>query len=32
VFRFTVDVADSLPVSVGQIKRWAQPGTAAKQA
>jgi cyanobactin maturation PatA/PatG family protease len=27
VFRFTVDVADSLPVSVGQIKRWAQPGT-----
>jgi len=31
VFRFTVDVADSLPVSVGQIKRWAQPGTGAKQ-
>jgi hypothetical protein len=32
VFRFTVDVADSLPVSVGQIKRWAQPGTGVKQA
>jgi hypothetical protein len=32
VFRFTVDVADSLPVSVGQIKRWAQPGRGAQQA
>jgi hypothetical protein len=31
VFRFTVDVADSLPVSVGQIKRWAQPGKGAQQ-
>lgn len=26
VFRFTVDVADALPVTVGQIKRWAVPG------
>ena len=32
VFRFTVDVADSMPVSVGQIKRWAQPGTGEQQA
>ena len=26
VFRFTIDVADSLPVTVGQIKRWSIPG------
>lgn len=32
VFHFTVDVADSMPVSVGQIKRWAQPGTGEQQA
>ncbi|MDT9200437.1 PatA/PatG family cyanobactin maturation protease [Limnospira sp. PMC 1042.18] len=26
VFRFTIDVADSMPVTVGSIKRWAIPG------
>jgi cyanobactin maturation PatA/PatG family protease len=26
VFRFTIDVADSMPVTVGGIKRWAIPG------
>ncbi len=26
VFRFTIDVADSMPVTVGRIKRWAIPG------
>jgi len=26
VFRFTIDVADSMPVTVGSIKRWAKPG------
>ncbi|MEM8638237.1 MAG: PatA/PatG family cyanobactin maturation protease [Cyanobacteria bacterium P01_G01_bin.54] len=26
VFRFTVDVADAMPVTVGQIKRWSIPG------
>ena len=26
VFRFTLDVADTMPVTVGRIKRWAKPG------
>ncbi|XGB41717.1 MAG: hypothetical protein LVS60_15955 [Nodosilinea sp. LVE1205-7] len=26
VFRFTLDVADAMPVTVGRIKRWAKPG------
>ena len=26
VFRFTIDVADNMPVTVGAIKRWAIPG------
>ncbi len=26
VFRFTIDVADNLPVTVGKIKRWSIPG------
>ncbi|MEA5420813.1 PatA/PatG family cyanobactin maturation protease [Spirulina sp. CCNP1310] len=26
VFRFTIDVADNMPVTVGSIKRWAIPG------
>ncbi len=26
VFRFTIDVADSVPVTVGSIKRWSIPG------
>jgi len=29
VFRFTIDVADSLPVTVGTLKRWSIPGKAA---
>jgi SagB-type dehydrogenase family enzyme len=27
VFRFTIDVADTMPVTVGSIKRWSIPGT-----
>lgn len=32
VYRFTVDVADALPVTVGQIKRWAVPGKDSRKA
>ncbi len=28
VFRFTIDVADNMPVTVGGIKRWSIPGIA----
>lgn len=29
VYRFTLDVADAMPVTVGRIKRWAKPGKSA---
>ncbi|MEA5519940.1 hypothetical protein VB834_16990 [Limnoraphis robusta Tam1] len=32
VFRFTIDVADSMPVTVGSIKRWSIPGKKQTQA